>query len=142
MMVAATDGRISMVNFETYFSIPATPRAACCENFEAHSGINCEESMAIPRSGADPSLWFQFDFQEDDLVGGLVEHVMLDAGLAEIGLSKPEPGLGTFAIRRHDGHLAGGHGHDHVIHFMDVTAGGAGRRQPPLGDADFRRIAL
>jgi hypothetical protein len=25
-MVATTDGRMSIVNFETYFSMPATPR--------------------------------------------------------------------------------------------------------------------
>jgi hypothetical protein len=27
MMVATTDGNISIANFEAYFSIPATPRA-------------------------------------------------------------------------------------------------------------------
>jgi hypothetical protein len=37
MMVAATDGNMSIANFERYFfSMPATPRAACCGNFEAH----------------------------------------------------------------------------------------------------------
>ena len=75
-------------------------------------------------------------------MGGLVEHVVLDAGLAEIGFARAKLRLGALPIGRHDGHFARGHGNDDVIHLMDVVTGGAARRQPPLGNADFRRIDL
>jgi len=67
---------------------------------------------------------------------------MLDAGFAEVGFAKTELRLGTFPIGCDDGHFARGHGNDDVIHLMDVMAGGAARRQPPFGDADFGRIDL
>src|SRR5271169_1675584 len=86
-------------------------------------------------------LRFQFDFQEHDLGRGLVLHVMLDTGLAEVGFSDPKLRLGALPVRRHDGHLRG-HRNDHVIHLVNVMAGGAAGRQPPLGDADLRRVDL
>src|SRR5436305_10586222 len=87
-------------------------------------------------------LWFQFDFQKNDFVRALVEHVMFDSGFPEVGFSHAKLRLGTFAVRRNDGHFAGSHRNDHVIHLMDVMSGGAPRRQPPLGDADLRSIDL
>src|ERR1700748_1677800 len=87
-------------------------------------------------------LWFQFDFQEHDLGRRLIEHGMLDAGLAKIGLADPELGLGPLTVGRHDGHLTRRHGHDHIVHLMGVMAGGAAGREPPLCDADFGGIDL
>src|SRR3954471_2618780 len=129
MMVAATDGSISIANFETYFSIQRLPALLVAETLRHIQGSTATDRWQFP---VIRSLRLQLDLEEDDLVGGLVEHVVLDAGLAEIGFSEPEPRLGTLATGRHDGHLACGHRHDHVIHFMDVAAGGAARRQPPL----------
>ena len=57
-------------------------------------------------------LWFQFNFQEYDFAGGLVEHVMLDPRFPEVGFAEAELGLGAFPIGRHDGHFAGAHGND------------------------------
>src|SRR5436190_6094010 len=87
-------------------------------------------------------LWFQFDFQENDFVRALVEHVMFDSGFPEVGFSQAKLRLGTFAVGRNDGHFAGSDRNDHVIHLMDVMSGGATRRQPPLGNADLRSIDL
>src|ERR1700682_5699965 len=141
MMVAATDGNMSIANFETYFFImPTTPRA----QFDAGTLRHIEGSTATDRwqLGKWCSLRFQLDFQEHDLGGALVEHVVFHAALPKVGFAKPELGLGTLAIGRHDGHFARGHGNDDVIHLMNVMTGRAARRQPPLGDADFRGIDL
>src|SRR6266849_1869630 len=141
MMVAATDGSISIANFETYFfSMPATPRG----DFDAGTLRRIKGSTATDQwqFGQRRGYGFQLDFEEHDFIGGLVEHVVLDAGFAEIGFAKAELSLGAFPIGGHDGHFARGHGNNDVIHLMDVMAGGAARRQPPLGNADFRCIDL
>ncbi len=67
---------------------------------------------------------------------------MLDPGFPEVGFADAELRLGAFPAGRHDGHFARGHGNDDVIHLVDVMPGGAARRQPPLGDADLRRVDL
>src|ERR1700730_13721443 len=85
---------------------------------------------------------FQFHFQEHDLGRGLVQYIVLDAGLAKVGCADPKLGLGALPVGRHDGHFARGHRNDHVIHLVNVMAGGAARRKPPLGDADFGGIDL
>jgi hypothetical protein len=95
-------------------------------------------SWGLPRRG----LRLQLDFQKHDLARSLVEHVVLDAGFAKVGFTDAELRLGALAIGRHDRHLARGDRHDDVIHLVDVMAGGAARRQPPLGDADFRGVDL
>ena len=41
----------------------------------------CSPALTAAGSG------FQFDFQEHNLAGRLVEHIVLDAGFAEIGFS-------------------------------------------------------
>src|SRR6476469_2041356 len=141
MMVAATDGNISIANFEMYFfSMPATPRGG----FDAGTLRHIKGSTATDRwqLGSTARSRLQLDFEEHDFIGGLVEHVVLDAGFAEIGFANAKPSLGALPIGGHDGHFARGHGNNDVIHLMDVVAGGAARRQPPLGNADFRRIDL
>src|SRR5580704_6643811 len=130
MMVAATDGKMSIVNFETYFfSIPATPRTG----LDAGTLRRIEGSTATDRwqFGKCRKLWFQLDFQEHNLGCRFVEHVMLHPGLPEVGFANAELRLGAFPIGRHDGHLAGGHGNDDIIHLMDVMTGRTARRQPP-----------
>src|ERR1700676_2695522 len=141
MMVAATDGKMSIANFETYFcSMPTTPRT----RFDGGTLRHIKGSTATDRwqFGKWRGSRFQLDLQEHDFGGGLVEHIVFHPGLPEVGLAKSELRLGTLAIGRHDGHFARGHRNDDVIHLMDMMTGRAARRQPPLGDADFRRIDL
>ena len=49
-----------------------------------------------PASAPGGKSGFQFDLQEHDLACRLVEHVVLDAGFAEIGFADPELRLGAF----------------------------------------------
>src|SRR5260364_19022 len=87
-------------------------------------------------------LRLQFNFQENDLGTRLVQHIVFNARFAEVGFPDRELRLRAPSRRRHDRHLAGGDGHDHVIHFMDMAPRRTPRRQPPLRDADLGRIDL
>src|SRR5450755_2644112 len=126
MMVAATDGKISIANFEAYFfSMPTTPRP----RFDAGTLRHIEGSTATDRwqFAKWRGLRFQLDFQEHDLGGGLVEYVVFHTCFPKVGFANPQLGLGTFPIGRHDGHFARGDGNDDVIHLMSVMTGGAAR---------------
>src|SRR5258708_19474328 len=90
MMVAASDGNISIASFGRYFfSMPATPRGG----FDAGTLRRIKGSTATDQwqSGQRARLWLQFDFQEYDFIGGLVEHILLDARFSGIGFSQSQP---------------------------------------------------
>src|ERR1700760_2754308 len=132
MMVATTDGSISRTNLERYFRImPATPRAATdAGTLRLIGGPIATDRGQIPfcrevslrgrprPPAAHPRneiLRFQLDFQEHDFGAGFVEHVVFDAGLAEIGFPDAELRLGASPVRRHDGHLSRGDRDDDIV---------------------------
>src|SRR5580704_15975117 len=102
MMVATTDGKTSIVSFETYFfsmSSDSPPRP------DAGTLRRIKGSTATDRwQFGKRKLRFQFNFQEHDFGSGLVKHVVLHPGLAEVGLAEAELRLGAVPVRRHDGH--------------------------------------
>ena len=132
MMVATTDGNISITNFDRYFSsIPnRLPRPAqhtptlrligesiATDWWQTASRLRRFISWQLqpgrtavvfpPRSRpSNAILGFQLDFQEHNLGTGFVEDVVLDPGLAEIGFPDAERRLAALSTRRHDGHFA------------------------------------
>src|SRR5258705_9288485 len=89
MMVAATDGNISIANFEMYFfSMPATPRGG----FDAGTLRRIKGSTATDQwqSGQRARLWLQFDFQEYDFIGGSIETTVIHTRFFGIGISKSQ----------------------------------------------------
>src|SRR6266852_4798082 len=142
-MVATTEGNTSSANFVRYFSMSGqTPGDSNAGTLRHIKGSTASDRWQFGKRLLTNISRLQLDFQEHDLGSALLEHVMFDAGLAEIGFSDPELGFGPVAIGRHDGHFARRHGNDHIIHLVDVMSGGAARRQPPLGDADLGGIDL
>src|SRR3954449_900214 len=139
MMVARTEGNMSKANLQRYFSMPALPRRFVAESLRRIEGPSATDRWQTPDG---PRSRLQFDLQKYDLVSGLVEHVVLDAGFAEVGLARAKLRFRTFATGRHDRHLAGSHGDNDVIHLMNVMSGRTARGEPPLGDADLRAIDL
>src|ERR1043166_1418061 len=120
MMVASTEGRMSIVNFEMYFfSIKSlSPRrvvdAGTLRRIEGSTATD-RWQLSFPMRVAPSGL--QFDFEEHDFGIGFVKHVVLHAGLAEIGFPDAKLRPGPFAVWRHDGHLARSHRHDHIVHL-------------------------
>src|SRR6267154_2207378 len=94
---------------------------------------------AMRQSAARSGL--QLDLYEHHLAAARVEDFVLHARGPRIADAAREVGKDFFTIRHH-AQAAGGHGDDHVIVFMAVSAGAGARRQPIAGDARAGRIDL